>query len=172
MATDDLSQHSFGVYKPEGHVLMSFARADDADAAARALRDGGLAGTSGDGPRLRRFSDREMLQQAEADIARASPVAAIGQELNLVKAQRDLAALGYHFLAVKADDDGQAARIAAIGREHHAERAQHYGRFIVEELIEHATDTAQVAESPDRGLDAQTPSGQEEERARLRPADK
>ena len=172
MATDDLSQHSFGVYKPEGHVLMSFASAEDADAAAGALHEAGLTGTADDARRLRRFSDREMLQQAEADIARASPVASLGQELNLVKAQRDLAALGYHFLAVKADNDEQAARVAAIGREHHAERAQYYGRFIVEELIQHPTDTAQVAESPDRGLDAQTPSGQEEERARLRPADK
>ena len=79
--------------------------------------------------------------------------------------------LGYHFLAVKADNDEHARSVAAIGREHHAERAQYYGRFIVEELIEHPTDTAQVAESPARGLDAQTPSGQEEERARLRPAD-
>jgi hypothetical protein len=177
MATDDFSQHSFGVYKPEGHVVMSFATAEDADAAAAALSDAGVAGAAGDASAeptersVRRFSDREMLEQAESDIARASPLANLGQELNLVKAQRDLAKLGYHFLAVKADDDEHARSVAAIGREHGAERGQYYGRFIVEELIEHPTDTAQVAESPDRGLDAQTPSGEEEERARLRPAD-
>jgi hypothetical protein len=175
MATDDFSQHSFGVYKPEGHVVMSFANAEDADAAMLALRDAGVAGEPGDDSAaptersVRRFSDRQMLEQAEADIARASPLANLGQELNLVKAQRDLAALGYHFLAVKADDDEQARHVAEIGRAHRAERAQYYGRFIVEELIEHSTDTAQVAESPDRGLDAQTPSGEEEERASLRP---
>lgn len=34
-----------------------------------------------------------------------------------------------------------------------------------EELIESADAQPQVAESPDRGLDAQTPSGEEAERA-------
>jgi hypothetical protein len=32
-------------------------------------------------------------------------------------------------------------------------------------VIEHIDDEPQVAESPDRGLDAQTPSGREGERA-------
>ena len=113
-----------------------------------------------------------MLAQAEADIARASPAASIGQDLNLVKAHRALAMLGYHFLVVRADDDEQATRIAAIGQAQGAERAQHYGHFIVEELIEHASDTRQVVESPDRGLDASTPSGLEGERAHLRPGGK
>ncbi len=42
------------------------------------------------------------------------------------------------------------------------------GNFIIEELIEHADDESQVAESPDRGLDAQTPSGLEAERVQRR----
>lgn len=45
-----------------------------------------------------------------------------------------------------------------------AERAQKYGRLIVEELIEHGDDLPQVAESPARGLDAQTTSGRERDR--------
>ncbi len=51
-----------------------------------------------------------------------------------------------------------------------AERAQLYGHFIIEELINHAGASAQVAESPDRKLDSGTPSGREEERDELRPA--
>ena len=50
-----------------------------------------------------------------------------------------------------------------------AERAQLYGRFIIEEMITHAADMPQVKESPDSGLDPQTPSGEEKERAQLRP---
>lgn len=42
-----------------------------------------------------------------------------------------------------------------------AERAHHYGHFIIEELLERPGRLPQVGESPDRGLDAQTPSGRE-----------
>lgn len=164
--SDPSRMRSFGVFKPVGHVVISFPTAAAAHAAAQALRQAGF----GDGPdALREIGDRAMVAQADDDLARASPVASIGQEVNLVKAQRELALLGYHFLVVKAEDADAARHIAAIAGAHEAERAQHYGRFIVEELIGHDTDTAQVAESPDRGLDAQTPSGTEAERATLRP---
>jgi hypothetical protein len=97
-------------------------------------------------------------------------LAAVGQELNLVKAHQALAERGYHWLIVHAPEDEQARRAATLAAEHGAERAQRYGAFIIEELIEHSVGKAHVAESPDRGLDAETPSGQEAERARLRPA--
>lgn len=160
----DPAQRSFGVFKPEGHVVVSFPSAGQADAAAQALQalrlpDGGL----------QRLSDREMLERLDDDLRHASPLAAIGQEMNLAKAQRELAARGYHWLVVRADDDALARRLAELVRPHGAERAQRYGRFLIEELIEHPGDLPQVAESPDRGLDAQTRSGEEAERAALRP---
>jgi hypothetical protein len=162
----DASQmRSFGVFKPVGHVVISFPDAQCMDEAAEALQHAGFGGS--DGPQ--RITDREMVAQADADIERASPLAAIGQELNLVKAQRELARLGYHFLVVKVDDDDGATRAAAIADEHRAERAQYYGQFVIEDLISHPEDEGQVAESPDRGLDAQTRSGEEAERAELRP---
>lgn len=155
---------SFGVFKPVGHVVISFASAAQADAAARALHDElGMAPTE-----IRRFSDREMITQIDHDLAQASPLAAIGQELNLVKAHRALAERGYHWLVVPARADERAEQVAACVRPHGAERAQHYGHFIIVELIEHATDLPQVGESPDRALDAQTPSGTEAERDELR----
>lgn len=163
---DTSDMRSFGVFKPVGHVLISFASAAQRDGAADAMRDAGLGA---DDSTLRRISDREMVQQADEDLARASPLANLGQELNLVKAQRELALIGYHFLLVRADDDDAARRVAEIAGQHRAERAQHYGQFVVEELIQHPGEEAQVAESPDRGLDAQTPSGTEAERAAMRP---
>jgi hypothetical protein len=162
---DTSHMRSFGVFKPVGHVVISFPTAGAMRAAARDLRDAGFGGEEGT---LREIDDRAMVAQADADLKRASPLAAIGQELNLVKAQRELALLGYHFLVVKADDDA-ARRVADIASRHQAERAQHYGQFVIEDLIQHPGDTGQVAESPDRGLDAQTPSGVEAERAALRP---
>lgn len=157
-------ERAYGVFKPVGHVVISFPGAEQAGAAAQALEAIGVRAAD-----LRRMSDREMLAQTEHDVQHGDALSSVGQEMNLVKAHRALAELGYHWLIVRARDDDQAQRVADVARRHGAERAQSYGRFVIEELIEHATDEPQVAESPDRGLDAQTPSGREEERARLRP---
>jgi hypothetical protein len=160
MSTD----HAFGVFKPVGHVVISFPSAEQAAAAAQALSGIGL------GPeRVRKLSDRQMLAQIDEDLRHASALASIGQELNLVKAHRALAERGYHWLVVHTDDDELARQVADLCAGHGAERAQAYGRFVIEDLISHPGDEGQVAESPDRGLDAQTPTGKEAERAELRP---
>ena len=159
------AQRAYGVFKPVGHVVISFASREQADAARQALYDIGV-----DDESMRRMSDREMLEQTTRDLEQGGLLANVGQEMNLVKSHRALAKLGYHWLIVHAPGDDEARRVADVAREHGAERAQSYGHFIIEELIEHDTDEPRVAESPDRGLDAQTPSGEEAERARLRPA--
>jgi hypothetical protein len=166
MAKHDNDQHSFGVFKPVGHIVISFASAEQADKTAQALRHLRLPGEQP----VRRLTDREMLAQIDRDLQHASPVANVGQELNLIKAHRALAEQGYHWLVVHAPEDEQSRAVARIAREHGAERAQRYGRFIIEELIDRAGSKPHVAESPDRGLDAETPSGEEAERAALRPA--
>ena len=167
MASDE---RSFGVFKPVDHVVISFPTGEQADAAAQALHKVAISGTT----TVRRLTDREMLSQIDHDLQKASSLAAVGQELNLIKAHRALAERGYHWLVVHASDRDQAAQVAQIARTHGAERAQLYGNFIIEELIDrdHADTKPQVAESPDRGLDAETPSGEEAERARLRASQK
>lgn len=151
---------SHGVFKPVDHVVISFPSADDARRAAEALQQHGL----GEGA-VTEYTDREMREQAIGDLGRASTVATIGQEVNLVKAHLALADMGYHFLVVEAADLPIAQRVAELVRPFRAERAQLYGRFVIEDLIQHPGDEAQVAESPDRGLDAQTRSGLEQDRA-------
>lgn len=157
-------EKSFGVFKPVGHVVISLPSAEQAAGARRALSEMGIPADD-----LRYYTDREMLAQIEVDVAQASPLASIGQELNLVLAHKALAERGYHWLIVKADTDELAVQVANCVRPFGAERAQQYGNFIIVELIEHDTDLPQVAESPDRGLDAQTHSGTEGENADLRP---
>lgn len=154
---------NFGVFKPVGHVVISFPRAEQAEAAARALAEAGIAGD-----RVRRYSDREMVDAVDRDLARAGLLASVGQEINLVRAHRELATKGYHWLVVQAPGDAQAAQVAEVARGCGAERAQSYGNFIVEELIDRPGDLPQVGESPDRGLDAQTPSGEETDRSSAR----
>jgi hypothetical protein len=151
---------SFGVFKPVGHVLIQFANLRDVEGAADALQKIGVAVED-----MTLFTPRQMLAQIDKEMAAASGLASIGQEMNLSKAHRVAAELGHHFLTVRVDDLEQAQRVAEVVKPWHAERAQHYGRFIIEELIEHPDDLPQVGESPDRGLDSQTPSGTEEERS-------
>ena len=163
---DHEEQTSFGVFKPVGHTVISFPSAEQADEARTALGRLGVADKA-----IQRYTDREMLSQIDRDIQQASPLASIGQEMNLVLAHKALAEEGYHWLIVHTPKDELARQVAACVKPLGAERAQLYGHFIIEELITHAGAPPQVAESPDRQLDAATPSGREEERAELRPAE-
>ena len=148
------SQTAYGVFKPVGHVLASFPTEDDARAAMAALGEAGFADVAF-------YPAEDVRSRAENDIAHAGALASIGQELNLVKAQRDLAEAGHPFVSVKADADDAARRAGEICARFRADRAQQYGRFVIEELIEPGSGQRQVAESPDRGLDPQTHSGAE-----------
>lgn len=162
---DQEEQTSFGVFKPVGHTVISFPSADQAAQARIALGRLGIASEA-----VLSYTDREMLSQIDRDIHTASPLASFGQEMNLVLAHKALAEEGYHWLIVHTPEDELARQVAACVKPLGAERAQLYGRFIIEELIAHADAPPQVAESPDRKLDSATPSGREEERAELRPA--
>ncbi|WP_343629231.1 hypothetical protein [Roseateles sp.] len=140
---------SFGVYKPVDHLVISFPASPEAGQAAAAIAAAGV-----DPSDIHTLDDQDMLAQVEHDLAQASPLAAIGQEINLLRSHGELARRGYHFLVVKARDDNQAREIAEIARRNHAERAQYYGHFIIEEMLEPEGGRPQVAESPQRGLDA------------------
>ena len=145
----DIKDHpkSFGVFKPVDHIVAAFASQADLEGAAGALRARGF-----DDAEMTRYTPEQMLAQADDNLKTASPVAAIGQDLNLVKAHRALAAKGCPFLVVHAPKDEQAQIVTEVIRAHGARAAQRYGGFIIEELIEEA-DEQQVFESPDKGLD-------------------
>ena len=139
---------SFGVFKPVGHTVIAFASADNLKAASADLLAQGFKLEDSV-----TYSAQEMLAQVEANLLTASPMASVGQELNLIKAHQALAQQGCSFLVVKADDDDKAALVDAVLRNHHATSAQRYGRFLIEELVEQVPGETQVFESPDRGLD-------------------
>ncbi|MBD7959358.1 hypothetical protein [Comamonas avium] len=161
---DPQKQRAFGVFKPIGHIVASFPNSNLAQQGKNELEVLGIASAD-----IHSYTDTEMLAQIDADLDRASPLAGVGQELNLIKAHRVLAEHGYHWLVIRVIDDSQARLIAGKLCTSGAERAQLYGRFMIEELISHPTDLPQVKDSPDSGLDALTPSGTEEERALIRP---
>ena len=121
---------SYGVFKPVGHVLLAFTGDDDQQAAARALADAGFAAKD-----VVAYSSEEMLRQSERQIQNSGPLASLGQEKNLVKHHRELAAEGRVFLVVHAPEREQTERVAEVARRCHALLAQKYGQMMIEELI-------------------------------------
>jgi hypothetical protein len=148
------SQTAYGVFKPVGHVLASFPNERDARSAVEALKEAGF-------PDVAFYPAQEVLERADRDIANAGVLANIGQELNLVKQQRDLAEEGHPFVSVLAEKDDDARRAGDIVARYNADRAQKFGNLVIEELIEPGTGQRQARESPDTGLDPQTHSGHE-----------
>jgi len=152
---------AFGVFKPVGHVVISLPPEVDP---ARVVADLEPLGVE-----LTQYGADEMCAQIDRDLARAGFLANVGQELNLVKAHRALAEEGFNWLVVRVHNHAQATEVAAIVERHNAERAQYYGHLIVEDLIQSGGSATQRPESPHAGLDSETPSGLEKERALRRP---
>ncbi len=96
---------TFGVFKPVGHVVISFPTADEARATARELDKLDVQGDA-----VRFLTDREMLAQIDGDLENASPLAGVGQELNLIKSHQALAEEGFHFLVVRAKTTSRPRR--------------------------------------------------------------
>jgi hypothetical protein len=154
MAMNVDENRSFGVFKPVGHLVVALPSGQQAAQAQCAVADLGVPDEA-----VHRLTDVQMLEQIEHDLRHASPLAALGQELNLIKAHREMAWRGHHWLVIRVADDAQAERIADTVRQWGAATAQLYGAFIIQELITAPDGTPQVSESPDRGLDAPTPAG-------------
>lgn len=121
---------TLGVFKPVGHTVMAFRSDADLQVAANALRGLGFANAD-----LVCYTPQEMITQATTERHRAGALAAFGYELDLVNAHLVLAESGCSFLVVYAPKDGQAERAAEVARTMNAVSAQHYGTFMIEELV-------------------------------------
>lgn len=138
---------SFGVFKPVGHVVVTLRTAADLQAAEAALSEQGFAASE-----MVRYTPAEMIAQVDAQVAKASPMAAIGQDLNLIKAHRESAQEGCSFLVVHAPEQAHVDKVEAVAHALKAVAAQRYGRFVTEELIDD-DESNQTFESTDTGLD-------------------
>ena len=138
---------TLGAFKPVGHTVIAFAAAADMEAAANTLYLQGFAPAD-----MTRYQPAEMLAQADSELLNASPLAALGKELDVIEAHRALAENGYSFLVVHAPKDAQAEQVAAVARSSRAASAQRYTRFIIEELIDHPAGEAQAFPLPRAGM--------------------
>ncbi len=140
---------SFGVFKPVDHIVIAVATATKSTELTNALLACGFSGAD-----LVHYTAGEMTAQARAHVQAASPLASLGQDLNLVKAQLALAERGCSFLVVHAPEAGQIERITDLATRLGVLSAQRYGSLIVEELITQPQDEQQTFESPDTGLNS------------------
>lgn len=122
---------TFGVFKPVGHTVISYRSATDLQAGVDNLVAQGFAPAD-----IVRYLPGEMVALVDAELLRASPLAAFGYEIDQIKANRVLALEGCSFLVVKAGDDDRARQVAQAVAATDAVGAQHYGSFMVEELVD------------------------------------
>jgi hypothetical protein len=140
----NFAQHPrFGMFKPAGHVVVSFPTQEQALRGARALAEIGIGHQE-----VQYLSDRQMLDLIDHDLDNVCALTRMMQELKRSRAQREQAQLDYHWLVVRATNDGRAAEIAGWMKPLGAERVQYHGRLILDQLIEPTGDMAAVAEAP------------------------
>lgn len=122
---------SFGVFKPVGHTLIAFYTADELQAAQQQLTGMGFEPSS-----MVHYTAAEMQAQVDAELLAPSPMANFGYELELVRLHGDLAQKGCSFLVVDAPTEALAEQVAELVRAVQPATAQHYGRFMIEDLTE------------------------------------
>lgn len=130
---------SFGVFKPVGHTVMAFQSDTDLQSAVHALTEHGFSNLS-----WVRYTPEEMSILVDAELQSASPLATFGYELDLTKVHRILAEQGCSFLVVHAPGKEQAEMVADIAHTMKAVAAQHYGTFMIEDVIEFTPGPAPV----------------------------
>lgn len=124
---------TFGVFKPVGHTLIAFHTEAELQAAVVALNAMGFSESS-----LVHYSAAEMAAQVDAELLAASPLANFGYEIDLIRVHGDLAKQGCSFLVVDAPTDELAAQVADLVHAIKPATAQHYGRFMIQNLTETA----------------------------------
>lgn len=128
---------TFGVFKPVGHTLLAFHSQEQLHTAMRDLARMGFAAST-----MVQYSAEEMLSLADGELRGAGPMANFGYELDLLHQHKSLAQQGCGFLVVHAPHEAQAARVATLVATLQPASAQHYGRFLIQDLTETAPGTA------------------------------
>ena len=121
---------SFGVFKPVGYVMMGLPTQPQADALVLALHGAGWPPAA-----VLHFATQESVDELQALVDQAGPLAGLGYEITLLRRYVMLARQGYRWLLVKADDTDTAGRAAAIAAGCGATLAVHYRALTVEDLL-------------------------------------
>ena len=122
---------TFGVFKPVDHTVITYNTSADMQSGVNALAALGFKDSA-----MTPYSPQEMLAQVDAQLLAASPLAAFGDELDLVKIHRAMAHKGCSFLVDHAPEEPQEEQVATVAQTTGAVVAQHYGTFMIKEVLQ------------------------------------
>ncbi len=106
------------------------------------------------------YTPEEMKSQVDANLLTARPLAAVGQDLNLIKSHRALAQSGCSLFGDVRTAGSAGEKIRTIANTRNSILAQRYGTLIVEELMDAQGSPHQAFESPGRGLHTESTAWQ------------
>lgn len=121
---------SFGTFKPVGHVMVGLPDRAALQALKAGLHAPGVPGLPAD-----ELTPSESIEEMQALIDNASPLAGFGYEITLMRRYVELAQKGTRWLIVKTDSDEDAERVGELAKAHGATLAVRYGRLTVEDMI-------------------------------------
>lgn len=130
---------TFGIFKPTGHTVMALRSFADLVAAKTALVQAGFHVSD-----MVTYTPQEMASLARKEREAAGHVAAFGYEVELLDTNRELAESGCSFLVVPAANDTQVEQLTEVAERLKAASAQHYGRFMIQDLINATAPNAPV----------------------------
>ena len=134
---------TFGVFKPVGHTVMALRSSEDLEAAKAALAEEGFEISE-----TVTYSPQEMATLCRSEREAASGLAALGYEQELLDTHLELAESGCSFLVIPAPKDELVDRLAEVATRLDAASAQHYGRFMIRDLIEVTAPNAPLPDTP------------------------
>lgn len=121
---------SFGVFNPEGYVVVAFGTAAAAERARADLLTGGY-----DAADLLAYAADEVRAAYDGSLGKRGFLSHLGGEREAADRHRALAEDGCAFLVVRAPSDAEAARVVAVARRGDVRLAQQYGRGTVTDLV-------------------------------------
>ncbi len=134
---------TFGVFKPTGHTVMALRSYADLEAAKEALTEEGFAVAD-----MVTYTPLEMAALCRAERLAASGMAALGYEQELLDTHLELAESGCSFLVIPAPKDAKVEQVAEVAMRLNAASAQHYGTFMIRDLINVTAPNAPLPDTP------------------------
>ena len=122
--------HSFGAFKPVGHVVVAMPDDESAAKAVKALRDQG-------------FEEADILQYTAAEeddemdrmLRHTSEFAGFGYEVSLMRRYQELSKNGASWLIVYAPKEEHDLKVGEVARQYGAWAAEKYHRLVIEDLL-------------------------------------
>lgn len=122
--------HSFGAFKPVGHVVVAMPDDVRAAQAVLALRQAGFEAED-----ILEYTAEEENDEMDRMLRYTSDLAGFGYEVSLMRRYQEMAREGASWLIVFAPNEAKGQRVAEVVKGHGALLAEKYHNLVIEDLI-------------------------------------